>query len=226
MEIIPGIHLIPGIKGVNCYLVIYQDTMFIVDTGLPGSGKKIIAYIESLGKNPDDVKQIIITHADIDHVGGASQLKIVMDARLVMHAADAAISKNTGFRPLKGFQGTILKPILGIMNFQRSDPDVLIEDNYGLDGFKVLHTPGHTPGSVCVYQPGRVIFVGDTLRSDSKGNILPPKRNIAENFSQVIESVKSIAKLEFDVMLTGHGAPVIGSASEKLKKFVDEMKFN
>jgi len=74
MEIIPNVHLIPNIVA-NPYLIVDPDGLTLIDAGLPGNHKKILNYISGLGHTPSDLKRIIITHADIDHIGGLSALK-------------------------------------------------------------------------------------------------------------------------------------------------------
>ena len=69
MEIYPNVHHIPGVTA-NPYLLIDPNGLILIDAGLPGSEKRILKYISGLGFKPNDLKQIIITHADFDHVGG------------------------------------------------------------------------------------------------------------------------------------------------------------
>ncbi len=74
MEIIPGIHQVDGVNA-NCYILV-RDSLIIIDTGLPGSGKKILAYIrERLHRDPAEIRTIIITHFHLDHTGGVAAMK-------------------------------------------------------------------------------------------------------------------------------------------------------
>ena len=75
MEIISGIHKIEGVRGANCYLVITETGMLVIDTGMPGNGNRIKNYIKELGKKPSDINYVVLTHADIDHVGSAAELR-------------------------------------------------------------------------------------------------------------------------------------------------------
>ena len=77
-----------------------------------------------------------------------------------------------------------------------------------------------------LYLPGKVIFVGDALRSDSKGNPKPPSRNFSADIAQAKASLIAISQLEFDILLPGHGAPVIGRASSKLKDLLTHLKLD
>jgi len=108
------------------------------------------------------------------------------------------------------------------------EPDIILGDDFEIDGFKVIYTPGHTDGSISLYLPGKVIFVGDALSSDSKGNPRPlRKRNfLSADKARAKASLITISQLEFDILLPGHGAPVIGSASSKLKDVLTHLRLD
>ena len=96
---------------------------FLIDTGMPGNSKKIIHYIKGLGKNASDIKYIILTHADIDHIGSAADIKKLTGAQLVIHTNDAPIlTGKSRMKTIKGPIGLILKVMLRLMMFIRYDP--------------------------------------------------------------------------------------------------------
>ncbi len=98
-------------------------------------------------------------------------------------------------------------------------PDVLLKDNETAGPFKVIHTPGHTEGSVCFYYALKsMLFAGDALRTDKQGNpcFSPPVMNL--NNAQAIRSVGKLKALDFRVMLPGHGRPLLEDASSKIAK--------
>lgn len=224
MEITGGIHRIDGVWGANSYLVVTEANMLVIDTGMPGNEKKITKYVETLGKNSSDINYIILTHADIDHIGSAAEMKKMTGAKLAIHAGDAPIlSGKSGFKTVRRPLRVIFKLMARLMRFQAVEPDVILQDNAEIDGFKVIHTPGHTDGSICLYQPGKTIFVGDALRSDHKGNPKPPAGNLSADIEQAKASLMAISQLEFDILLPGHGAPVVGEASTKLKNLVTHL---
>ena len=167
----------------------------------------------------------MLTHSDIDHVGGAAEVKKLAGAKLVINEADAGVltGKAKG-KHVKGLLGLLFKLIAPVIRFQTVEPDIIIKDNIDQAGFKVLHTPGHTDGSICLYQPGKVLFAGDALRSDQSGNPEPPSKMLAANILQAKASVVMIAGLDFDTLLVGHGAQVKGEASAKVKKLLANWK--
>jgi glyoxylase-like metal-dependent hydrolase (beta-lactamase superfamily II) len=225
LEIISGVHKIDGVRGANCYLVTSGPEIVLVDAGMRGSSRKIADYVKGLGKNPADIKYIVLTHSDIDHVGGAAEIKQLTGAKLVIHQADAPVlaGKEKGKR-VRGLLGMLFKLIAPVMRFQTIEPEIIIKDNIDIAGFKVLHTPGHTDGSISLYLPGKLIFVGDALRSDQSGNPRPPSKMLSVDIEQAKASVALIAGLDFDTLLVGHGAPVKGDAAAKVKKLLADWK--
>jgi glyoxylase-like metal-dependent hydrolase (beta-lactamase superfamily II) len=175
-----------------------------------------------LGKNPSAIKYIFITHADIDHAGGAAEIKQLTGAKLVIHQAEVSVmtGKEKG-KQVKGLLGLLFKLLAPVVRLKTVDPDIAIRENTELAGFKIIHTPGHTAGSICLFQTGSVLFAGDALKSDQAGNPLPPSKMMAADIVQAKTSVGIIAALDFDILLVGHGAPVKGKASQKVKEMLN-----
>jgi len=225
MEIISGIHKIDGIRGANCYLVTSGTGMLVIDTGMPGNGNRIVNYIKGLGKKPSDINYVVLTHADIDHVGSAAEIKKMTSAKLAIHEDEAAVlTGKTRGKHVKGLPGLLFKLMSPLVRFHTVEPDIILKDNMDIAGFKVIHTPGHTNGSICLYQSGKIIFVGDALRSDSNGNPRSPSKSMSVDVVQAKASLIAISELEFDSLLPGHGTPMIGQASAKLKNMVKDLK--
>jgi len=221
MEIISGVHKIDGVSGANCYLVFTGSEPVLIDTGMTGNGNKIISHIKKLGKNASDIKYIILTHADIDHIGSAAEIKKMTGAQLVIHANDAPILRSKSrFKTPKGPLGLILRLMVGLMRFHPVEPDIVMNADSDLAGFQVIQTPGHTFGSISLYQPGKIIFVGDALKSDSKGNPKLPSILLSADVVKATVSLMKIAELDFDCLLPGHGAPVKGDAANKVKNLL------
>jgi len=221
MEIITGMHKIDGVRGANCYLLSSGPEMVLVDAGMRGSSRKVATYLQKLGKNLSDIKYIFITHADIDHVGGAAEMKKMTGAKLVIHQAETGVlSGKIRGKHVKGPLGLLFKLLAPVVRFQPVEPDIVIKENTELAGFKVIHTPGHTVGSICLFQPGKVLFAGDALRSDRSGNPKLPSKMMTADIVQAKVSVALIAGLEFDTLLCGHGAPVKGNAAVRVKELL------
>ena len=224
MEIIPGVHKIDRVTGANCYLVTSGPETALIDAGMRGSSRIVAKYVQKLGKNPSDIKYIFITHADIDHIGGAAEMKKMTGAKLVIHAGDAGVLAGTDKgRKLKGVM-RLLRFMSPIMHAAAVQADIVLKENTDIAGYKIIGTPGHSDGSISIYIPGKVVFVGDAMKSDGDGNVKRPSKMLAVDMDQAKESVRVIAGLDFDTLFCGHGAPVKGGAATKVKKLLADWK--
>jgi hydroxyacylglutathione hydrolase len=221
LEIAEGIHLIPRVRGANAYLVQGDEGITVVDTGLPGSAGKIIDYVQSIGSHPSDIKTIVLTHSDIDHAGSAARLKEETRAKVAIHEADAPrLSGEKEWKTVKGVLGLFFRVTSALMRFNRLKADVLLKDSDIIDGLTVIHTPGHTEGSICLYLPRRAIFVGDALVTKDEGTPSLPRKSMSMNMNLAKESVRKISRLEYSVLLPGHGPPIEQNASTITKEFI------
>jgi glyoxylase-like metal-dependent hydrolase (beta-lactamase superfamily II) len=220
LKIIEGIHQVDGVNG-SVYLIVNGDKLTLIDTGFIRSEGKIEECIEKLGFKPSAVSTIILTHYHIDHTGNAKKLKEKTGAKVAVHEADAEFvtHKKSPPRP-KG----LLSRAIGVVKAAPVDPDILLKEGDMIEGLKVIHTPGHTPGSIALFDAQRkVMFVGDTVFY-AKGQIEGPKENFSWDSKLARESIGKIAAYDFEVMLSGHEEPLMSGASEKIKKFVATQK--
>jgi len=224
MEIIPGIHVIEHITA-HCYLI-DDDELTLIDTGMPHHAKQIIEYItKKVKKDPSNLKTIILTHCDMDHIGNAAQIRNMTGAKIAAHQKDAEVIAGEQPRttPRPGMR--ILFRIIGI--FLRIKPfrvDRVLQDGEFIAGLKVIHLPGHTKGSIALYNAKRrVVFVGDAL-GFRHGVVQPPSKSVASNLQQAYESLEKLRNLDFTVLLSGHGEPIHDHASEKVIEFLNQRK--
>src|SRR5579864_1908568 len=107
IQIVDGLHVIP-VGPVNTFLLESADDCTLIDTGLPGSADKILQAIRGLGKQPTDIRHIILTHAHPDHIGSLAAIKRISGADAYMHSIDAPIATSgTGFRPMQAAPGLL-----------------------------------------------------------------------------------------------------------------------
>ncbi|MGD0644042.1 MAG: MBL fold metallo-hydrolase [Candidatus Bathyarchaeia archaeon] len=221
MKIAEEIHQVEGING-NVYLVEDGDKLILIDTGLPRSHKKIIKYIETLGRKPTDVSVIVLTHFHIDHVGSAKKMKELTNAKLAVHELDAdfVAGKKAPLKP----KNLMFKALSSIIKADSVEPDLLLKENDEVGRLIVIHTPGHSEGSISLLDNERkVMFVGDAVRFVD-GKIEGPPEGFTLDSEKAKESIGRISTFNFDILLSGHGQPLMPNASQKVKDFYATMK--
>ncbi len=217
MEILPTVHRVPGVIA-NVYVLIDDDGLTLIDTGLSGSEKRILKFIIGLGYAPRDVRRIIITHSDGDHVGGLAALQQATGAKVYASAIEAAaIRDGRGSRQLrlKGWQ----KPLFALVSrFFKASPatvDEIVSGGYTfpvLGGLDVVETPGHTPGHISLFAPAvHILFVGDSIIV--QGGKMRGSRGM-NNWDQEKAdlSVRAQAALGARIVCSGHGDVVMDAA--------------
>lgn len=219
MEVTKGIHQFSGVS--NSYIV-SNNEIFLVDTGMPGKSGEIIDYVKiELKRDPHEIKTIVVTHHHYDHTGNLDKLKKITGANVAIHSADADYISGK-----KSQHGSLFMiPIVIFMKIiYRSKPvkaDILLQDGDQIGDYRVIHTPGHTSGSICLYNPNnKVIFVGDNLMY-SNNKIEGPR--ILHEPEKYKHSMEKLRDLDIDVILTGHGQPITSEANNKLETFLEEI---
>lgn len=198
MQIAAGVRLTPsadlsfaGTYAPNVYLVGTDKAAALIDAGY-GNAASIrtrLEFINSLGYSKLDY--ILVTHAHPDHLGGASRIAEVTGARILLHPSDAK------------------EPGDGMMEGSRLE--------LGRYRLTVVHTPGHTPGSVCILmEPGGVLFSGDSILGLGTTVVVPPGGNMAD----YLKSLRKLSSLNVSVVCPGHG-PVIREPRRKIEELIE-----
>lgn len=217
-----------GVMGSNVYLLV-GDGLTIVDTGFQGRSGRVLGEIRRLGYSPSDIERIIVTHHHADHAGSLAALKAATGAAVVAHPADAPFID--GKRPQPGpsrpqWLGRVVAPLHRLWSTVPAAVDTLVEEGDELTdagGAVVFHTPGHTPGSICLLlaQEG-VVIVGDVLVH--RRGLKLPTRFFTVDIPREIESVRRLAGLDFDVICFGHGRPMTRNARARVASYADGLE--
>jgi len=221
MEIIPGVHRIEHIRGANSYLATSEDGATVIDTGMPGNEKRVLEYARQAGIEAYKINYIVLTHSDIDHSGSVAKLKGLTGAKVAIHEADAPrLAGEKKLKQVGGPMGAVLGVMGAFMRFTPVQADLLLKDQDRVQGLSVLHAPGHTDGSICLYKEGDAMFVGDALRTDSSGRPQLPPGAMTVSMDLAKESVRKISSYKYSVLLPGHGPPIERNASDIMVAFV------
>ena len=195
--------------------LILESELSLIDCGYAGSAGRIASVIDSHGRSITEVARVVCTHGHPDHAGAARELALEGIAILI-HPADAAALattwRDTLRQPSRGRIFAAMTPELPEF-VSIGDGDVLPM----LGGLEVIHTPGHTPGSVCLY--GRrdgVLFVGDTLQRRF-GRVSHASALYSDDVTAARRAVKRLASLDVNTIVFSHYAPLQEGASETLE---------
>ena len=220
MEFLPGVHRVPGVSWSRAYLI-EGDTLALVDTGLPWHAHRVVDYIRSIGRRPEELSLILITHAHPDHTSGALGVRRSTGAEIVAHVDDTKTHRDRVVS--LSYMGVFTSLKLPLPFLQRTPVDNLVADGQvipAFGGIRVLHTPGHTGGSVCyLLESKNLLFAGDTLFSN--GTRLSRSVPFPGYDAQLYrKSLNRLAELRFATLCGGHGAPLVGQASDKLRELL------
>jgi glyoxylase-like metal-dependent hydrolase (beta-lactamase superfamily II) len=219
-EILKGVHYVDG-SNANSYLVEEADgTLTLVDATMRTDGKTVLEYVSTrLMRKPSEVKTIILTHCHVDHVRGAAALRTVTGGRVAIHEKDAGyLSGEMKYPTPRGAGGFFFRTVSPLMRTTPVKPDQMLKEGDQIGRFTVLHTPGHTPGSIALYDKGsKVLFVGDTVRF-RKGKLEGPPRQFTLDMAQVKASIDRLSALDFEVVLSGHGEPLSSKNAPQMMK--------
>jgi glyoxylase-like metal-dependent hydrolase (beta-lactamase superfamily II) len=180
----------------GCVYLMNLEELILIDTGAGWSVDNIIGNIKKLGLDPKNLSKIILTHCHIDHIGGVPEIKKKFGSKLYIHKLDAP-PLETGDQILtaaKWYQ-TAFPPTPADVKFN------LPEEMLTIGGQKIfcLHTPGHTPGSICIYldKDGKRILFGQDLHG-------PLLEEFGSNLEDYGRSTKKLLDLDADILCEGH----------------------
>ncbi|MEN8115407.1 MAG: MBL fold metallo-hydrolase [Bacteroidota bacterium] len=202
--------------GINQCYIIRQKGTIMIDGGPANAIKKFNKYLERLNIQPDEIKLIVLTHGDFDHVGSAKNIKKLTGAKIAIHENDKPNLEQGRFNwpPAVNFYGKFFRglfyPFLKSISFPPEKADIVLTDsefplhNYGIEG-TIIYTPGHTMGSVTVLLDSGEAFVGCMAHSGFPFRRKPNLPVFAENIELIKKNWKTIINKGAKTIYPGHG---------------------
>ncbi|MCR2827956.1 MBL fold metallo-hydrolase [Microbacterium sp. zg.Y909] len=227
MRLAPNLHRI-GNDIVAAHLVVTPEGITLVDAGLPGHWKDLVTELADLGRPLADIRGVVLTHGDSDHIGFAERLRRELDIPVYVHTDDADRARG-GDKPKTPMGPMRLAPLVGFFAYAlrkngirtRYLTEVLpVADGAVLDlpgSPRVIGMPGHSPGSIAVHVPAvAAVFVGDALttRHVLTGRAGAQPAPFTDEPERAMASLDRLADLDAEWVLPGHGVPWRGSPAE------------
>lgn len=213
-----GIYTIDGLRTGRAYLIEDDDALALVDSSSAGAADRILDAIAEIGRRPEELRTIVATHYHLDHTGNVGALIEHTGARLYAHADDVPyIDGRLMWMPMRG-------PWMGFDQRQMAKMHFTLNVDRELQGgetlpiaggLEVIHAPGHTPGHIALYaRERRVLFSADAFMHTMGLHL--PMRTSTHDMDAARRSIATLAQLDFDIALPGHGSPILNHANEKL----------
>src|SRR5215210_5712511 len=235
MRVANGVYVLPIPRSpqepesfLNLTLIVDEENgNTLVDAGLPDQVEAISAALVEAGIGVRDLRRIIFTHQDLDHVGSGAALVRQSGATVLAHPADAAHIDGS-LRPLKPSPEMLerrpqMREVLERLEPVRVDEHLADGDRLDLaGGTRVIFTPGHTPGHLSLYlERPKVLVAGDALTADG-GHLNGPNPPLTLDVRAALRSVRRLADLEIDTIVCYHGGVVGEDANGQLRRVVRE----
>jgi glyoxylase-like metal-dependent hydrolase (beta-lactamase superfamily II) len=230
MRLAPHLHRI-GNDIVAAYLVDTDEGVTVIDAGVARHWHDLQAELADMGRSVDDIRGIVLTHGDSDHIGFAERLRRDHGVPVYVHEADAARARgevkpdNSWGRMKPGATAGFLWYTIrkGGLRTTHLTEVVAVHDGQALDlpgAPRIIALPGHSPGSIAIHVPvADAIFVGDALttRHVLTGRRGPQPAPFTDDPHQALASLRHLEGIHAKWVLPGHGTPWSGGVGEAIR---------
>jgi glyoxylase-like metal-dependent hydrolase (beta-lactamase superfamily II) len=222
----PGVWRIPLLGDyVNGFLLRDDDgQVTLLDMGLKQSGRRVLAALRSIGSSPADVTRLLLTHAHVDHAGGAAYVARATGRTFGIHEDDAPYAEagRAPGRDQSFLLARLMTRLVGTDTFPAVTVGERLRDGQVLDvagGLQVVHTPGHSPGHAAyLHRPSGVLVTGDSL-FNVRG-VRWPVKSFCTDFRLTQRTAHRLAELEYTTAAFTHGPEIRRTAREEIRRFL------
>ncbi len=214
MKIEENVYALESTKGSYSYLIKDKETI-LIDTGNPGKVKNILKEIESLNIKPKNIKHILLTHHDVDHIGNATLLQKETGATLWASKKDIPYILGDKSRPG-------IKKVASFLMRVKKPEKIKSYNDQKIDDIEIIPTPGHTPGHVSFLYKD-ILFAGDLVRNSNGVLKKLPKMGNSDEKS-LNESILKMSKYSFKWVCPAHGEPL--EVKDKWKQLLSNIAGN
>jgi len=213
-----GVSIYPIKLGFDCCYLIQDKEIIMIDGGAPGKIKEFMKSIGNLSIKPEQVKLIILTHGHWDHIASVKDIKEKTGAKIAVHEKEKEWLEK-GLKPMPPgvnlwgrLLGKAITLCLPLIDVPAAQVDIVIVNEgfslaeYGISG-RIIHTPGHSSGSVSVLLDTGDVFVGDMAMNEFPLSIRPGLPIFAEDFDKLQESWRTLLDQGAKTVYPSHGKP-------------------
>ncbi|MCB0253582.1 MAG: MBL fold metallo-hydrolase [Anaerolineales bacterium] len=226
MEIAPGIYSMSQRQGayVHAFLLDDGNGLTLIDTLYDTDAHRILAELQRIGKTPQDIKHIIMTHCHRSHLGGLARLKELSGAPIYAHEWEAdLIAGERKQQPVSWLphQPARVWPLQIALNLGVAKHPPATVDNYIHEGdqvgpLRIVACPGHSPGHLSFWwEEQRLLIAGDAICTWP--TLLLGWRGFTLNLRQHKESVRRLAEFDSEILCVGHGDPLPAGAAQQIR---------
>lgn len=196
---------------VNCYLIRTEIGYILIDTGGTNKRTELEKVLENEGCQTGNLKLIVLTHGDFDHIGNAAYLRNKFGTKIAMHYDDSGMVEHGDMFWNRKKTNLFIRMIASVMfKLNKSDrfkPDLYFKDGsdlleYGFNA-KVLSIPGHSRGSIGILTNNGDLFCGDLFENMGK----PVLNSIMDDSTAANTGVEKLKSIKIDTVYPGHGTP-------------------
>ena len=205
------------------------EGLILFDSGFKWNGNALEKSIESLGFSINDISHLLMTHYHPDHSGGLHSLVNKGVSKIYIHTKDSGVITGKTNMP-----GLIRNPLLGLfgnpfLSLLKGKP---IGHSFTLDGgekigssipIEVIHTPGHTDGSVCYYLPTEGILIAGDALSVRKKELFAPSKTFSNDWNQAVKSLNRLIEFDYNIVSLSHYRPILKDGRSKVQRLIEEL---